>query len=75
MAMDRKTATGLCLCPRCPTFVKCNEEIAFCLSPAGTSACIKTEKGCLCPGCPVQDSEGFTHVYYCIRGSEAAQLR
>jgi len=73
MTMDRKTATGLCLCPRCPSFVDCKEEIAFCLAGTGTSACIQKERGCLCPGCPILEREGFSHVYYCIRGSENDQ--
>ncbi len=74
MPMDRTTAAGLCLCPKCPTYVRCNEMIAFCLAPSGKSACITKEKGCLCPGCPVQEKEGFIHVYYCIRGPESVQL-
>ncbi len=74
MTMDRNTAVGLCLCRMCPTYLDCNEMIAFCLGTTGTSACIKKEKGCLCPGCPVEEQEGFTHVYYCIRGTERDQL-
>jgi hypothetical protein len=71
--MDKNRGTGLCLCRMCPSFVACNEEIAFCLSATGKSACIREEKGCLCPGCPVLDEEGFRHVYYCTRGSETDQ--
>lgn len=74
MTMDRKAATGLCLCRDCPSFVECQEEIAYCLGTTGRSTCIREEQGCLCPGCPVLDREGFTHVYYCTRGSETAQL-
>ncbi len=73
--MDRKEAIGLCLCRLCPSFVDCNEEIAFCLADKGTSGCIRTEQGCLCPGCPVQEKENFQHVYYCIRGNERDQSR
>jgi hypothetical protein len=32
------------------------------------------EKGCLCPGCPVLEEEGFSHVYYCTRGTETDQI-
>ena len=71
--MDRKVATGLCLCAMCPSYVDCNEEIAFCLAVSGKSTCITEEQGCLCPGCPVLDEEGFSHVYYCTRGSENDQ--
>lgn len=73
--MDRKKATGLCLCRMCPSFVDCKEGIAYCLADQGTSSCIKAEQGCLCPGCPVQEAENFQHVYYCIRGSEHGQSR
>lgn len=73
MTMDRKTAAGLCLCRTCPSFADCNEEIAFCLAATGTSACIRKERGCLCPACPVLEREGFSHVYYCIRGTETDQ--
>ncbi len=71
--MDRKEATGLCMCEMCPSFVDCGEEIAFCLAKSGKSVCISEENGCLCPGCPVLEEEGFQHVYFCIRGTEADQ--
>ena len=71
--MERKEATGLCMCTLCPSFVDCKEEIAFCLAPSGKSICIAEENGCLCPGCPVLDKEGFQHVYYCTRGPETGQ--
>ena len=74
MTMDRKTGAGLCLCRMCPSFVECGEEIAYCLAKTGKSACINGELGCLCPGCPVLEQEGFVHVYYCIRGTETDQL-
>lgn len=73
--MDRMKAGERCLCRMCPSYVKCEEEIAFCLSAGGRSACITEEKGCLCPGCPVLDEMGFLHVYYCVRGSENDQHR
>jgi len=71
--MDRKTAIGLCLCQRCPTFIDCKEDIAFCMAVPSKSRCIRKEAGCLCPACPVLEKEGFQHVYYCIRGNETEQ--
>lgn len=71
--MDRNEAIVLCVCRMCPSYRDCKEEIAFCLVQAGKSACINEETGCLCPGCPVQDREGYQHVYYCTRGSETGQ--
>jgi hypothetical protein len=60
-----------CICRACPSYVKCDEGIAYCFS--GKSACIKKEKGCLCPGCPVQSKAGFSKVFYCTRGSNKEQ--
>jgi hypothetical protein len=71
--MDRKKESARCLCRMCPSFVDCSETVAYCLAETGTSGCIKSEQGCLCPGCPVQDEGNFQHVYYCTRGSEAGQ--
>jgi hypothetical protein len=71
--MERIMGIRLCLCRICPTYRDCNEVIAFCLGSTGTSACIQKEQGCLCPGCPVQEQEGFSHVYYCTRGTERDQ--
>jgi len=73
--MDRTQAVGLCICRMCPSYLDCNEEIAYCLAETGTSGCIRSEGGCLCPGCPVQEEEDFRHVYYCTRGSETGQSR
>ena len=72
--MDKKDAIKLCMCKVCPTYIECKEEIAFCLSTTGKSKCIKVEKGCLCPGCPVHEKMGFKHVYYCTQGNEKDQL-
>jgi hypothetical protein len=71
--MERNEAVRLCMCRMCPSFVDCKEEISFCMAVNSRSRCITKESGCLCPGCPVQDREGFSHVYYCIRGSEKEQ--
>lgn len=71
--MDKMKGIRLCMCGMCPSFIDCREDIAYCLAVSGTSNCIKDEQGCLCPGCPVLEEEGFSHVYYCTRGSEADQ--
>ena len=71
--MDRKKGIGLCICGMCPSYIPCDEEIAYCLAATGKSGCIKEEAGCLCPGCPVTGEEGFQHVYYCTRGCETDQ--
>jgi hypothetical protein len=71
--MDRKRGIGLCICRMCPSFVDCNEEIAFCLADTTKSICITKEQGCLCPGCPVQEEENFQYVFYCTRGSQTGQ--
>jgi len=60
-----------CICPSCPSYVKCSEKIAYCFN--GKSKCIKEEKGCICGGCPVHIKEGFKHHYFCIKGKESAQ--
>ncbi len=71
--MDRAEAERECTCPLCPSFVKCDEPLAYCLTEVGRSRCIKMEKGCLCPECPVQSEMKFKHDYYCIYGDEQAQ--
>jgi hypothetical protein len=71
--MDKKKGIGLCICKMCPSYVKCDEEIAYCLAISGKSTCIAVEQGCLCPSCPVLEQEGFQHVFYCTRGSETGQ--
>jgi len=70
---DEKKLKELCACKRCPTFVEC-KETAFCLEAVGKSKCIKEQKGCLCPSCPVESMMGFRHALYCLKGSEKAQL-
>lgn len=72
-SMEREKAISLCLCAMCPSFVACGEDIAYCFTAKGKSTCIREEKGCLCPGCPVLEEEGFQHVYYCTRGNESEQ--
>jgi hypothetical protein len=72
--MEKKRGIELCICTMCPSYIACEEEIAYCLAVSGKSTCIREEQGCLCPGCPVREEEGFSHVYFCIRGSETEQL-
>jgi hypothetical protein len=64
--MDKKLQEQ-CICPMCPSFVKCGEQPAFCLPEVGVSKCIKSEVGCVCPGCPVYEKMGFNREYFCIR--------
>lgn len=64
--MDEKLQKE-CICPMCPTYVKCGEPLAYCLPGVSISQCIKSELGCICPGCPVQEKMGFTKDYYCLR--------
>ncbi len=71
--MTKAEALKICICTSCPTYVECAEEWAFCLIESGKSKCIKDENGCICPGCPVQSKLGFSHEYYCTKGSEKAQ--
>ena len=56
-----------CICPMCPSFVKCGEPVAYCLPEAGISKCIKSEVGCVCPGCPVYEQLGLSREYFCLR--------
>jgi hypothetical protein len=69
--MDEKEAIGKCICKVCPTYVKCEGSIAYCFT--GKNKCIQKAKGCLCPGCPVQNKTGFTRLFYCMRGSNKEQ--
>jgi hypothetical protein len=71
--VDQEEAATICICPECPTFVACDESVAFCVYAEGKSACITEEKGCICGGCPVHDMENFLYGYYCTQGSEVAQ--
>lgn len=67
-------ARDMCLCPVCPSYAKECRDRAFCRPAGGKSKCIKLEKGCLCPGCPVQAAMDYSHVYYCTRGSDVEQF-
>ena len=63
---------GKCICKSCPSYKDCG-ELAFCFEKVGKSKCIKEESGCICPDCPVQEKMGFSHVFYCTRGSDKGQ--
>ncbi len=69
--MNYDDAQRACICGACPSYVDCGEKLAFCMPEGGVSRCIKTEAGCICPGCPVQSEMDFQHEYYCTRGNEA----
>jgi hypothetical protein len=68
--MDWKQAQENCICKMCPSYFNCGEQIAYCMQDAAISKCIKTESGCICPGCPVWEEMHFQNNYYCIRGNE-----
>ena len=68
--MNIEEAERICICRMCPSYFDCGEKLAFCLWESGVSKCIKTESGCICPGCPVLQQLGLLHEYYCTRGSE-----
>lgn len=56
-----------CLCPMCPSYVRCDEPVAYCLGEGHISQCIKWESGCACPVCPVYEKLGLEREYYCLR--------
>ena len=71
--MDWKKAREACICITCPSYFNCGEKIAYCMPQAAKSQCIKTEMGCVCPGCPVWQQMGFQSDYYCTQGNEEQQ--
>jgi hypothetical protein len=71
--MNYDQAQQACACRPCPSFVSCDEKIAYCMPEGGRSKCITVESGCLCPGCPVQVEMNFQHDYYCTKGAEKEQ--
>jgi hypothetical protein len=79
MAEEKKTppdmheAEALCICKQCPTYFDCGEPLAFCVYESGRSTCITVDRGCICPGCPLYRTAGFTYDFYCTIGSEKAQ--
>lgn len=67
-----------CVCKICPSYIECakdSEEKFFCLTTK--SNCIKVQKGCMCPTCPIATRYkiGIYNNFYCIRGTEIDQRR
>ena len=61
-------ASKMCMCAACPSYVDTGEtELLFC--GLGRSKVIVEEKGCTCPGCPVQQNMALRWTYYCTKGS------
>lgn len=56
-------------CGKCPSYEGTGEtKLVFCA--LGKSDKITQEKGCLCPGCPIQtDMMHLRWDYYCTKGS------
>jgi len=80
MAEKKKMVRDMCVCAGCPSYKDCSaeggeKELGFCFPSIGKSFCIKEEKGCICPGCPVTEKMGLKHGYYCTRGSEMELLK
>lgn len=73
-SMANARSESLCICKHCPSYFDCGEPLSFCLYPTGVSTCITIKNGCTCPGCPVYQELDFTLDYYCIAGSEKAQI-
>lgn len=62
----------ICICGKCPTYAGTGEKkLTFCA--IGKSAIIKKDKGCLCPGCPVQKTMALRWDRYCLKGSGKEQ--
>lgn len=65
-----KDLQAQCLCPGCPSYLDCGDQLAYCLTEE-TSKCIKTKHGCICGSCPVFEQKGFDSHYFCItKGGE-----
>ena len=65
---DVKELQKECICEQCPTYVDCEEPLAFCVM--GGSSCITNKQGCICPGCPVYDKLELNGLYFCMRSPE-----
>jgi len=69
-----KELDKICICGKCPTYVGTGEnKLTFCA--IGKSTKIKKDKGCLCPGCPVQKALALRWDRYCLKGSGMEQSR
>lgn len=62
----------ICICGKCPTLFGTGEKkLTFC--EIWKSTIIKNDKGCLCPGCPVQKTLSLRWDRYCLKGSGKEQ--
>ena len=67
-----KELDKICICGKCPTYIGTGEKkLTFCA--IGKSTEIKKDKGCLCPGCPVQKTMALRWDRYCLKGSGKEQ--
>jgi hypothetical protein len=65
-------ARGACICPSYTLCSQGNGEVLFCI--LGTSfRCIREDKGCTCPKCPVYQELGLSKKDFCMKGSEKDQ--
>ncbi len=55
---------------KCPPYVG-EKKHTFCA--IGKSTIIKKDKGCICPGCPVQKTMALRWDRYCLKGSGKEQ--
>ncbi|MEK6959514.1 MAG: DUF2769 domain-containing protein [archaeon] len=68
---DLEEAQKMCICTKCPSWVKdCKEKATYCHPVAEKNKCIKVEKGCICGACPAHSKYKLRSGYYCTRGSE-----
>ncbi|MFC2155981.1 DUF2769 domain-containing protein [Acidobacteriota bacterium] len=63
----------MCVCPKCPSYVKGDKPVGYCHPLVGKSKLIEKEKGCICGSCPVYKKMKMTKGYYCTRKSEMEQ--
>ncbi|MDT8357500.1 MAG: DUF2769 domain-containing protein [Methanomicrobiaceae archaeon] len=80
MTPERATALieqkkSMCICPTCPTYTECakeRDESLFC-AMGKSFVCIREERECRCPECPVAADIGLQNKFYCREGEERAQ--
>lgn len=61
-----------CVCADCPSYDECTmekEELLYCSTEIGKSACEINRKGCICGTCPVQLENNLISGYYCVTGA------
>lgn len=71
--MDKQSVDLLCKCRMCPSLPEADGVAAFCYSPGNKTYGGTSESGCSCSDCSVERAGGFTHEYFCSRGSENRQ--